>query len=110
MRVKELESFFSSNDDGNSRSETIVIINCVLNIPLMLISIIGNTLVLAAILRTPWLRSPSTTLLCSLAVSDLLVGLVVQPTYTAGFRLKTFPCTKHRRQWPLLDVVFRSLQ
>ena len=91
MRVKELENYFSGNDDGNSRSETVVIINCVLNIPLMLISIIGNTLVLAAILRTPLLRSPSTTLLCSLAVSDLLVGLVVQPTYTAGFRLKNMP-------------------
>ena len=36
---------------------------------------------LAAILRTPSLRSPSTVLLCSLAISDLLVGLVVQPVY-----------------------------
>ena len=54
----------------------------------MLISIIGNTLVLAAILITPSLRSPSTILLCSLAVSDLLVGLVVQPNYIAAFRLK----------------------
>ncbi|KAL9958756.1 hypothetical protein ACROYT_G035814, partial [Oculina patagonica] len=46
-------------------------------------SIIGNTLVLAAILRTPSLRSPSMIFLCSLAVSDLLVGLVVQPIYIA---------------------------
>ncbi len=36
---------------------------------------------LAAILRTPSLRSPSTYLLCSLAVSDLLVGFIVQPVY-----------------------------
>ena len=94
MRARELETYFSGNDDGNSRSETIFIITCVLNIPLMFISIIGNTLVLAAILRTPWLRSPSTTLLCSLAVSDLLLGLVVQPTYTAGFRLKNISLYK----------------
>ena len=47
----------------------------------MLIAIIGNFLVLAAILRTPSLSSPSTVYLCSLAVSDLLVGLVVQPVY-----------------------------
>ncbi|XP_078343791.1 melanocyte-stimulating hormone receptor-like [Oculina patagonica] len=69
---------------NNSRPETIVIINCVLNAPLMLISIIRNTLVLAAILRTPSLRSPSMILLFTLAVSDLLVGIVVQPIYVAA--------------------------
>ena len=72
-----------SNMGKTFRSEIIVITNCVLNVPLMLISIIGNTLVLATILRTPSLRSPSTVLLCSLAISDLLVGLVVQPVYIA---------------------------
>ena len=56
-------------------------INCLLNAPLMLISIITNALILIAILRTPSIRSPSTVFLCSLAVSDLLVGLVVQPVY-----------------------------
>ncbi|XP_078345761.1 melanocyte-stimulating hormone receptor-like [Oculina patagonica] len=68
---------------NNSRPDTIVIINCALNVPLMLISIIGNTLVLAVLLRTPSLRSPSIVFLCSLAVSDLLVGLIVQPVYIA---------------------------
>ena len=38
---------------------------------------------LVAILRTSSLRSPSTVFLCSLAVSDLLVGMVVQPFYIA---------------------------
>lgn len=56
--------------------ETIVIINCVLNVPLMIICIIGNSLVLTAILKTPSLHSPSIMFLGSLAVSDLLVGLV----------------------------------
>ncbi len=69
--------------EDNYHTETIVIINCILNAPLMLISIIGNSLVLAAILRTPSLNSPSIMFLCSLAVSDLLVGLVVQPLYIA---------------------------
>ena len=68
----------------NSPPETIDIINSALNAPLMLMSIIGNTLVLAAILRTPSLRSPSTVFLCSLAVSDLLGGLVIQPVYIAN--------------------------
>ena len=69
--------------ENNYRPETIVIINCILNAPLMLISITVNSLVLAAILRTPALHSPSIMFLCSLAVSDLLVGLVVQPLYIA---------------------------
>ena len=73
----------SSNDDRRSQPEITTIINCVLNAPLMLISIIGNTLVIAAILRTPSLLSPSTILLCSLAVSDIFVGLVAQPVSIA---------------------------
>ena len=65
------------------------IANCILNAPLMLLSIIGNALVLAAILKTPSLRSPSVIFLCSLAVSDLLVGLVVQPAYIAEQIVRT---------------------
>ena len=68
---------------NNSPSQNTVILNSVLNAPLIVTAILGNTLVLAAILRTPSLRSPSILLLCSLAVSDLLVGLVVQPVYFA---------------------------
>ena len=72
--------------EGNNDSpthETTVIINCVLNAPLMLTSIIGNSLVLAAVWKTPSIRSTSMIMLCSLAVSDLLVGFVVQPLYIA---------------------------
>ncbi len=72
-----------SASDYFAHPDILVIINYVLNAPLMIISIIGNTLVLAAMLRTPSLRSPSMILLCSLAVSDLLVGLMVQPLYIA---------------------------
>ena len=73
-------------DNGKSISafqETIEIVNCFLNLLLMVISIIGNSLVLAAILRTPSIRSTSMTMLCSLSISDLLVGFVVQPLYIA---------------------------
>ena len=75
-------SYFS-NSEKISHPKSIVIINSVLNGPLMITSIIGNAMVLAAILRTPSLRSPSLTLLCSLAVSDFLVGILVQPLYIA---------------------------
>ena len=71
--------------NNSSNFETIVVINCILNAPLMLTSITGNAVVLAAILRTPSLRSvPSTIFLCSLAITDFLVGLVVQPVYIAS--------------------------
>ena len=73
---------FGSNDN-KSLPETIVIINCALNAPLMLISIIGHALVLAAILRTPSIRSTSMIMLCGLAASDLLVGFIAQPLYVA---------------------------
>ena len=72
-----------SDIEDNSTPGTIVIINCVLNAPLMLISILGNALVLAAIIRTPSIRSTSMIMLSSLAVSDLLVGLIVQPIFIA---------------------------
>ena len=84
MKMTSREDFDDSNkEDRRSQPEIITAINCVLNAPLMLISIIGNTLVLVAILRTPSLRSPSTILLCSLAVSDIFVGLVAQPVSIA---------------------------
>ena len=49
----------------------------------MLISVIGNSLVLTALFRTPSIHTPSSIFLGSLAVSDLLVGLIVQPVYIA---------------------------
>ena len=65
------------------RPETAIIINCILNAPLMLISIPGNALVLAAIIRTPSIRSTHMIMLCSLAVSDLLVGFIADPLFIA---------------------------
>ena len=81
MGNESLTEKLGNNHDSNL--ETIVIVNIALIGPLMLISIIGNALLLAAVLRTPSLRSPSTVFLCNLAVSDLLVGLVVQPVSIA---------------------------
>ena len=76
----------SDNEDFSRRyqPETLTIINCVLNTPLMLISILGNTLVLAAIIRTPSIRSKQhMIMLCGLAVSDLLVGFIAEPLFIA---------------------------
>ena len=76
-----------TGDLGDERNgaylKSIVTINCVLNAPLMIVTVSGNSLVLAAILRTPSLLSPPTVFLCNLAGSDLLVGLLVQPVFIA---------------------------
>ena len=93
MMTSKFETNYSSNTEANPKSgfETVVIANCILDAPLMLLSIIGNALVLVAILRTPSIRSPSVIFLCNLAVSDLLVGLVVQPVYIVEQMVKTVP-------------------
>ena len=93
MMTSKFETNYSSNTEANPKSgfETVVIANYILNAPLMLLSIIGNALVLVAILRTPSIRSPSVIFLCNLAVSDLLVGLVVQPVYIVEQMVKTVP-------------------
>ena len=67
-----------------SGQETIALVNAILNGPFVLVSIFANALVLTAIRRTPAIKSrPSMLILCSLALSDLLVGLVAQPIYIA---------------------------
>ena len=91
MMTSKFEANYSSNTEANPKSgfETVVTANCILNAPLILLSIIGNALVLVAILRTPSIRSPSVIFLCNLAGSDLLVGLVVQPAYIAEQIVRT---------------------
>ena len=93
MMTNKIQANYSNNTEANPKSgiQTAVIANCILNAPLMLLSIIGNALVLVAILRTPSTRSPSVIFLCNLAVTDFLVGLVVQPTYIAEQIAGTVP-------------------
>lgn len=75
----------SASGEGNLTSyvKTTVIINCSIVAFLIVVSITGNILVLAAIKRSPSLYSPSIIFICSLAVSDLLVGFIVQPLFVA---------------------------
>ena len=78
------ESCYGSSFQDYADIDTTVIVNCALNVPLMLLSILGNGLVLVAITRTPSIRSNSMILLGSLAVSDLLVGVIAQPLFIAS--------------------------
>ena len=77
-------------EDNHGSIETSVVIICVLNAPLMLTSTAANILVLTAIKKTPSIRSSSITMLCSLAVSDLLVGFIVQPFFFASLLSRVF--------------------
>ena len=47
-----------------------------------------NSSVIASVSKTPSLQRPANLLLCSIAASDLLVGLVVLPTYVIARLLK----------------------
>ena len=95
-------SNYSTSEEGrNNWDETIVIINCVLNAPLMLVCIIGSALVLVALLRTLSILSTSMIMLGSLAAADLLVDFIAQPFYIAD-ELKSLttqePCCTVYRQ------------
>ena len=58
-------------------SVTSIVINAVCAV----IAMFGNALVIISIWRTPSLHSPSNVLICSLSVSDFLVGFVSQPCF-----------------------------
>lgn len=57
------------------------VITCVLNAVFCLTAVTGNALVLGAVLSSQMRRQPCMLLLCSLAMADFLVGLLVQPSY-----------------------------
>lgn len=67
---------------------SIIILNSTANIFLVIVSILANSLIVSAVWRTSSLRYPSIVFLCGLAVSDLAVGLVVQPLFIAVELLK----------------------
>ena len=95
-----------------SNVESTVIIYCAILAMLIPITIAGNSLVLAAIFKTPSLRSPSTAFLSTLDFSDLAVGLIVQPLYIASeFTTVYFmrPLVELRTVPPNIDVFLQRL-
>lgn len=76
--IKSLSSVSAELDDGQYAG---LVILCVITILLAIIAIVGNILVVIAIIKTPSLHSPSYIFLFSLAVSDLGVGSIVQPLH-----------------------------
>ncbi|XP_078356854.1 adrenocorticotropic hormone receptor-like [Oculina patagonica] len=98
-----------SNDPKSGNAENYAgffIVGVVLHTMSSLIAFTGNFVVLGAIWRTPSLHQPSYVLLFGLALSDLGVGLIVQPMLSAGliYELRT------GIKLPYLWIVFRTLQ
>lgn len=56
-------------------------VNAMINLTLSLVTITGNILILLSLRRSSRLHAASKALYCSLAMSDLGVGLVVQPAF-----------------------------
>ena len=87
----------STNESGcisGQRGPTynhITIAACVFNSIFALPTVLANAMILAAFWKTPSLRQPSSILLCGLALTDLAVGLLVQPFF-AVFKLGEMTC------------------
>lgn len=76
---RHLDVFFSKADsDVILLSDTIV---CVINSVFSVIAVFANILILYALYKASSLHPPSKALLCSLALSDLGVGAIVQPLF-----------------------------
>ena len=59
------------------------IILSAINVTFCLFACLGNLVVIIAVIKTPSLQRPCTILLCSLATTDCLSSLVVQPLFVA---------------------------
>ena len=69
-----------SNDTASFIHDVVV---CAVNVPFYGFAFIGNLAVIAAVSKTPSLQKPCNILLCSVATTDCLTGLVAQPIFVA---------------------------
>lgn len=68
---------------GNAPFKTAYFVNAAVNVPFSIIATLANALVIISIWHTRSLRTPANMLLIGLALSDLGVGLFVQPFFIA---------------------------
>jgi len=78
---------------------------CVLNAVFSLTAFAGNFLVLGAIWSKPTLHKPTNILLLGLSLSDLAVGLIVQPMFITVLIYEV-----SREKYPVFRLIFRSIQ
>ena len=79
-------SFLGINLDKTEGTRTSNMLICIPNSAFSLITCMGNSVILHVIWKTQELHSPSFILLFCLAASDLLAGLICQPSFV-GFKI-----------------------
>ena len=67
-----------SNDTASFINDVVL---SAVNVPCCIFAFIGNLAVIVAVIKTPSLQRPCNILLCSLATTDCLTGLVAQPIF-----------------------------
>ena len=102
--------FYSSVSEGENFDST-YIANCVFNSFLSYTVIMLNLLTIQAIRKTPSLPKTLRTLLLSLAVSDVGVGLLIQPFYifllVMGLKQKIAACSTYKA-FDMMVVLFST--
>ncbi|XP_068689444.1 adenosine receptor A2b-like [Montipora capricornis] len=78
-----LRAYLYIASTGNDSFKAAFVVNAILNVPFCIIATLANLVVIFSIWRSPTLRSPANLLLIGLALSDLGVGLIMQPFYIA---------------------------
>ena len=79
------------------------VVNAALNVLLAIVAIFANSLVFSAVRHSTTIRLPSKLLLCSLVLTDLGVGLVVQPQFA------TFLITKIKESLDISCFFLKSI-
>ena len=82
------------------------IANCVFNALLSLTAVVLNSVTIHAIKKTSSLRKPLKTLLWSLAVSDVGVGLLVQPLFVAFLVMESQRNTENSSTYNATNTAF----
>ena len=75
--------YWLSIPSNDTTSFTTDVVLCAVNIPFCIFAFLGNLAVILAVIKTPSLQRPCNILLCSLATTDCLTGLVAQPIFVA---------------------------
>ena len=85
---KALQKFHTKQMAIANGLYTVLVVNCVINAILSFTAIVLNIITIQALRKTSSLSKTLKTLLLSLAISDVGVGLVVQPLYVASHVMK----------------------
>ena len=103
LEMEEMSGLYCSSNSTSTHyfpaaqkfSNNIYIFACVVIVICSVSSTMGNTMILFALRKCQSLHPPSKALLCSLALTDLFVGLVVLPLFTAYYLMIVLEIPKY---------------